>query len=33
MLARETDMEEYTPRNTALRTQIPALTLWHAQIR
>ena len=33
MLARETELEEYIPRNTALRPQIPALILRHAQIR
>ena len=31
--ARETDLEEYTPRDAALLPQIPALLLWHAKIR
>ena len=30
--ARETDLEEYIPRYSALLPQIPALLLWHAQI-
>ena len=33
MLARETDLEEYLPRDAALLPQIPALLLRHAQIR
>ena len=33
MLARETDLEEYIPREAALRPQVPALILLHAQIR
>ena len=33
MLARETDLEEYILHDTALRPQIPALILRHAQIR
>ena len=33
MLARETELEEYIPRDTALRPQIPALIFRHAQIR
>ena len=32
MLARETELEEYLPRDIALLPQIPALLLWHAQI-
>ena len=32
MLAIETDLEEYTPRNAALCPQVPALILCHAQI-
>ena len=32
MLARETELEKYIPRETALRPQIPALILRHAQI-
>ena len=33
MLARETEVEEYIPRDSALRLQIPALILQQAQIR
>ena len=33
MSARETDLEEYQPRDAALLPQIPALLLRHAQIR
>ena len=33
MLARETDMEEYIPRDSALLPQIPALLIRQAQIR
>ena len=33
MLARETELEEYQPRDAALLPQIPALLLRHAQIR
>ena len=33
MLARETDLEEYLPRDAALLPQIPALLLRHAHIR
>ena len=33
LLARETDLEEYIPRDAALLPQIPALLLRHAQIR
>ena len=33
MSARETDLEEYVPCNSALLPQIPALLLRHAQIR
>ena len=33
MLVRETDLEEYIPRDASLRPQIPALILRHAQIR
>ena len=33
MSARETDLEEYFPRESAGFPQIPALLLWHAQIR
>ena len=33
MLARETDLEEYIPRDTDLSPQIPALILQHVQIR
>ena len=32
MLARETELEEYIPRDLALRPQIPALILRHVQI-
>ena len=32
MSARETDLKKYIPRDTALRPQIPALILQHAQI-
>ena len=32
MSARETELEEYTPRNTALRLHIPALILHHVKI-
>ena len=32
MLARETDLEEYILCNLALRPQVPALILYHAQI-
>ena len=32
MLARETELEEYTPRDSAQRPQIPALILRHVQI-
>ena len=31
--ARETELEEYVPRDATLLTQIPALLLRHAQIR
>ena len=33
MSARETELEEYVPRNSALPPQIPALLLQHAQTR
>ena len=33
MSARETELEEYIPRDSALLPQIPALLLQHAQIR
>ena len=33
MSARETELEEYIPRDMALLPQIPALILRHAQIR
>ena len=33
MSARETELEEYIPRDSALLPQIPVLLLWHAQIR
>ena len=33
MLVRETKLEEYVPRDSALLTQIPALLLQHAHIR
>ena len=33
LLARETELEEYIPRDAALLPQIPALLLRHAQIR
>ena len=33
MSARETELEEYVPRDADLLPQIPALLLWHAQIR
>ena len=33
MSARETDLEEYIPCDAALRHQVPALILRHAQIR
>ena len=33
MSAIETELEEYTPRDTSLRSQIPVLILRHAQIR
>ena len=33
MLARETDLEEYIPRNTSLRPQVPVLILRNAQIQ
>ena len=29
---RETDLEEYVPNKAALRPQVPALILYHAQI-
>ena len=32
MLARETELEEYVPRDSALLPQIPALLLRHTQI-
>ena len=32
-MARETDLEEYIPRDAALRPQVPALILRHANIR
>ena len=32
MSARETDLEEYQPRDAALLPQIPALLLWYAHI-
>ena len=31
--ARETELEEYNPRDSTLLSQIPALLLRHAQIR
>ena len=33
MSARETELEEYVPRDSTLLPHIPALLLWHAQIR
>ena len=33
MPERETDLEDYIPRNAALRPQVPELILRHAQIR
>ena len=33
MLSRETDLEEYIPRDAALCPQVPTLVLCHAQIR
>ena len=33
MSARETDLEEYLPRQASLLPQVPALILRHAQIR
>ena len=33
MSARETELEEYVPRDSDLLPQISALLLWHAQIR
>ena len=30
--ARDTDLEDYIPRDAALLPHIPALLLWHAQI-
>ena len=33
LLARETELEEYTPRDSSLLSQIPALLLRHAQTR
>ena len=33
ILVRETELEEYQPRDAALLPQIPALLLRHAQIR
>ena len=33
MSARETELEEYVPRDSAIIPQIPALLLRHAQIR
>ena len=33
MSARETELEEYVPRDSALLPQIPVLLLRHAQIR
>ena len=30
MSVRETELEEYIPRDSALLPQIPALLLWHA---
>ena len=32
LLASETELEEYLPRDAVLLPQIPALILWHAQI-
>ena len=33
LLARETELEEYVPRDASLLAQVPALLLRHAQIR